>query len=363
MALTERSLVTVRAVLPSLARNARRPPFPAGRFPGRSPAPAPPGGQRQERRQQRQRGAGRAAPPRTDLPDTTTHTECHGSHGTCPKRDRHHRQIRRIEMQANSQDLSKICQRGSQRSTRRQARPGLRASRRQTACAANGQSGSGLQIYSQIRHRASRNPSARQYDRATSPAPRAHSSTMIKFILRILVVAIVSFFVAYFMVDRSLNYFFRPQIEASPCARCAANCMPCTRNWMPSRRRTGRASSTRRSRRCMAPTSTCCPRNRSGWATRSGTSSPAWAWSFAKTTASTSSPARRAGAMAAGTPARRQSGRQAAGVERLAAPEPDRGHRPVPAVGLADLARPERAAQRHAADGPGRPGLLISMQS
>ena len=130
MALTERSLVTVRAVLPSLARNARRPPFPAGRFPGRSPAPAPPGrpaagalrlrrrgGQRQERRQQRQRGAGRAAPPRTDLPDTTTHTECHGSHGTCPKRDRHHRQIRRIEMQANSQDLSKICQRGSQRST------------------------------------------------------------------------------------------------------------------------------------------------------------------------------------------------------------------------------------------------------
>ncbi|MFG0230438.1 ATP-binding protein [Achromobacter sp. 413638] len=37
---------------------------------------------------------------------------------------------------------------------------------------------------------------------------------MIKFILRILVVAIVSFFVAYFMVDRSLNYFFRPQIES-----------------------------------------------------------------------------------------------------------------------------------------------------
>ena len=36
----------------------------------------------------------------------------------------------------------------------------------------------------------------------------------------------------------------------------------------------------------MAPTSTCCPRNRSGSATRSETSSPAWAWSFAKTTAS-----------------------------------------------------------------------------
>ena len=114
------------------------------------------------------------------------------------KRDRHHRQIRRIEMQANSQDLSKICQRGSQRSTTAGPAGCERPAARQPAPPTD-KAGPDCKFIHKFGTEPAGTGRAWQYDRATSPAPRAHSSTMIKFILRILVVAIVSFFVAYFM--------------------------------------------------------------------------------------------------------------------------------------------------------------------
>ena len=82
---------------------------------------------------------------------------------------------------------------------------------------------------------------------------------MIKFILRILVVAIVSFFVAYFMVDRSLNYFFRPQIE-SVALRAVRGELHALHKELDAIAPADRARILHAEiARCMAPTSTCCP--------------------------------------------------------------------------------------------------------
>ena len=355
MALTERSLVTVRAVLPSLARNARRPPFQQDDFQAGALRLRRRGGQRQEPCA----CAAGAASGGSDASNASAALAPRRHGRICPTR----RRIRNV-MAATAparkgiviidrsgasrckphQDLSKICQRGSQRSTTAGPAGCERPAARQPAPPTDKAgpdckfihkfgtepAGTRARLAVRSRHFAFATRAFVHHDQIHPPHTRRRHRQLLRGVLH---------------GGPEPELFLQAADRASPCARCAANCMPCTKNWMPSRRRTGRASSTRRSRRCMAPTSTCCPRNRSGSATRARPAHPPGRGLSRRQRRLSLSPARRAGAMAAGAPTRRQPCRQAAGVERMAAPEPDRG-RLVPAVGLADLARPERAAQR-----------------
>ena len=145
---------------------------------------------------------------------------------------------------------------------------------------------------------------------------------MIKFILRILVVAIVSFFVAYFMVDRSLNYFFRPQIE-SVALRAVRGELHALHKELDAIAPADRARILHAE---IAPLYGAdihlLPQEQVRLGDKERDQLTRLGVVFREDNGIYLFPARRAGAMAAGTPARRQSGRQAAGVERLAAPEP-----------------------------------------